>query len=258
MRVLRVCETGDKLEVGSGFLPYREAREKGPADVIPATSFWLARLRTGELPDLAACGAHLIVVLSGEVQVTPRAHDPFLLGPGDVVAADVRSSRAVDYSWPDDAWLMFVLTPGWLPVAGDNQARPDSFRRPGRPLFTWIYDDKGSSRSEPFRWPTRMLPIPPTDAWVASSGAFVTRRDYGDGAYAEGVWHNGPRPQLGITLNGCGESETGDGTVTRPYAGDVAFIDDVNGHGHVTRGQGDRWMLFVTVAPGHLVLEPEH
>jgi len=127
MRVLRVCETGDKLEVGSGFLPNREAREKGPADVIPATSFWLARLRTGELPDLAACGAHLMVVLSGEVRVTPRAHDPFLLGPGDIVAADVRSSHAVDYSWPDDAWFMFILTPGWLPVAGDNQARPIHF-----------------------------------------------------------------------------------------------------------------------------------
>jgi hypothetical protein len=85
----------------------------------------------------------------------------------------------------------------------------------------------------------------------------VTRRDYGDGGYVPGVWHNGPRPQLGITLNGCAENETGDGTITRPVTGDLAFIDDATGAGHVTRGQGDRWMLFVTVAPGHLELTPE-
>jgi hypothetical protein len=99
--------------------------------------------------------------------------------------------------------------------------------------------------------------VPPIGEWPRSTGAFVTRRDYGDGAYAPGKWHNGPRPQLGITLNGCAENETGDGTVTRPVAGDIAFIDDDTGAGHVTRGQGDRWMLFVTVAPGHLALTPE-
>lgn len=257
MRVLRVRETEQDLEVGPGFLPYRDARDKGPSDVIPATAFWLARLRSEEAPDPQAWGAHLALVLSGEVVITPRGHEPVVLGPGDVLAVDVRSSNAIECSWPTEAWLMFVLTPGWLPDPGDNQARPDPFRRPGRPLLTWIYDDGGSSRSEPFRWPTSMLPVPPTDSWVKSRGAFVTRRDYGVGAYAAGVWHNGPRPQLGITLNGCAENETGDGTVTRPYAGDVAFIDDVTGGGHVTRGQGDRWMLFVTVAPEHLVLRPE-
>jgi hypothetical protein len=28
----------------------------------------------------------------------------------------------------------------------------------------------------------------------------------------------------------------------------MAFLDDVDGGGHVTRGIGDRWMLFITVA----------
>ncbi len=257
MRVLRVREADGNLEVGSGFLPYRDARDKGPSDVIPATAFWLARLRPEEAPDLAGQGAQLMVVLSGELQVTPRGHAPVALGAGDVLAVEVSTSDAVECSWPAEAWLMFVLTPGWLPEPGDNGARPDPLRRPGRPLLTWIYDDGGASRSEPLRWPTRMLPIPPAGSWVPSRGAFVTRRDYGDGAYAAGVWHNGPRPQLGITLNGRAENETGDRTVTRPYAGDIAFIDDVTGTGHVTRGRGDRWMLFVTVAPGHLVLQPE-
>jgi hypothetical protein len=245
------------VAVGPGFLPYREARDKGPSDVIPATAFWLARLRAEDAPDPAAWGAHLILVLSGEVAVAGRGGEPVQLGPGDMACVDVRSSDAIEWSWPAEAWFLFVRTPGWLPEPGDNGARPDPTRRAGRPLITWIRDDNGSSRSEPLRWPVSMVPIPPVDSWLASRGAFVTRRDYGDGAYAAGVWHNGPRPQLGITLNGCAENETGDGTVTRPSAGDVAFIDDVTGAGHDTRGQGDRWMLFVTVAPGQLVLQPE-
>jgi hypothetical protein len=58
-------------------------------------------------------------------------------------------------------------------------------------------------------------------------------------------------------LNGSAENETGDGTVTRPVAGDMAYIDDVTGGGHVTRGRGDRWMLFVTVVAEHLRFTPE-
>lgn len=57
---------------------------------------------------------------------------------------------------------------------------------------------------------------------------------------------------------------TSDGTVTRPVAGaremssgDLVLIDDTAGPGHVTHGQGDRWMLFLTVAAGELPPSPE-
>ena len=256
MRVLRIAEEAGVVEAGPGFLPYRHARDKGPSDVIPATAFWLTRATKGQQPDPASLGAHLVVVLSGEVRVAAEGHAS-VLGPGDMLCADVRTAGALDLDWDGDAWLFFVLTPGWLPEPGDNEARLDSATRAGRPLLTWIYDDNGSSRSEPFTWPARLAPPPTTDEWPASNGAFVTRRDYGDDGYAPGVWHNGPRPQLGLTLNGCAENETGDGTVTRPVAGDIAYIDDVTGAGHVTRGCGDRWMLFVTVASGHLRLTRE-
>jgi quercetin dioxygenase-like cupin family protein len=257
VRVLRIREAASGIEASSGFLPHREAREKGPSDVIPASAFWLTRASKGQEPDPASLGAHLVVVLSGEVRVAAEGRDSAVLGAGDVLCADVRSRGVLDLDWDGHAWLFFVLTPGWLPEPGDNHAGQDGVRRAGRPLLTWIYDDDGSSRSEPFRWPAALAPVPPTERWPESRGAFVTRRDYGDGGHVRGVWHNGPRPQLGLTLNGCAENETGDGTVTRPVAGDVAYIDDVTGAGHVTRGRGDRWMLFVTVAPGHLRFTPE-
>ena len=114
--------------------------------------------------------------------------------------------------------------------------------------MTWVFDDEGTSRSQPIRWPFACTRVPPIEEWARSNGAFVTRRDYGTEDFDAGRWHNGPRPQIGFTLNGRAQNESGDGTVTEPWTGDLAFFDDVTGHGHVTRGLGDRWMLFVTVA----------
>ncbi|MEU6350681.1 hypothetical protein ABZ896_15280 [Streptomyces sp. NPDC047072] len=230
-------------------LPYRDARDKGrPYDVIPASRFWLARLRADDMPALPELGCHLVVVLSGRIELSAKGKHANLLEPGDVVCFDVGACDDITFTWPDDAWLFFVSTPGWVPDPGRLRAASHHDPRPGRPLLTWIYDDGGRSRSEPFRWPYALDTVPPVDKWPASVGAFVTRRDYGLEGYAPGVWHNGPRRQFGITLNGKAENETGDGTVTRPVTGDVALIDDVTGAGHVTRGHGDRWMMFVTVA----------
>jgi hypothetical protein len=114
--------------------------------------------------------------------------------------------------------------------------------------MTWVFNDQGISRSQPIRWPFPLTTVPPVAEWARSNGAFVTRRDYGTEAFDEGRWHNGPRPQIGVTLNGRALNETGEGTVTEPRTGDLAFFDDVEGGGHLTRGLGDRWMLFITVA----------
>lgn len=255
MRVLHVTDVSGAADVCQVLLPYRDARDKGPYDVIPASRFWLARLRADNMPALPALGCHLVVVLSGHIELSVTGRPVTELGPGDVVCFDVDS---VSLTWPDDAWLFFVATPGWVPEPGLIEVSSDQDPRPGRPLLTWIYDDGGRSRSEPLRWPWSLGSVPPVDKWPASIGAFVTRRDYGLDGHTPGVWHNGPRRQFGITLNGSGENETGDGTLTHPVTGDVALIADVTGAGHVTRGRGDRWMMFVTVAPGDLSeLAPE-
>lgn len=257
MQVLRVSESSGSVRMTPALLPYRHALDKGPSDVIPAASFWLARLTEQDGLDLHRYGSHLAVILSGEITVVAAGGDAAVLLPGDVLGSDVRSPDAVHATWHADAWLLLIRTPGWQPDEGVLAVPRTGEPRPGRPSMTWIYDDADYSRSEPFRWPNALTTIPDPDTWPASVGAFVTRRDYGPDGFAAGVWHNGPRRQFAITLNGCAELVTSDGSVSRPVAGDVTLIDDTVGPGHITHGRGDRWMLFLTVAAGELPMVPE-
>ena len=229
-------------------LPYRDARVKGPVDVIPVRRFWLGRPRHDELPDMTELGSVLLVTLSGRVTVLGGSDGDVTTRPGDVLVIEVTSRDSLRLHWEPETWILLAITEPWQPtdhVENVESLEPD---RSGRPLMTWVYDDAGISRSQPLRPPFPVTSVPPLDEWVRSHGAFVTRRDYGLDAFDAGRWHNGPRPQVGVTLNGRAQNETGDGTVTEPWTGDLAFLDDVEGAGHVTRGLGDRWMLFVTVA----------
>jgi hypothetical protein len=229
-------------------LPYRDARERGPVDVIPVRRFWLGRPPCDEVPDPADLGNVMIVTLSGEVSVTDGAGVSATSRPGDVLVIDVATRDSVRFHWKPETWVLLAITEPWDPPRDYETVRRLEPDRRGRPLMTWIYDDLGVSRSQPIRWPFPLTTVPPVADWARSNGAFVTRRDYGTDAFDDGRWHNGPRPQIGVTLNGRALNESGDGTVTEPWTGDMAFLDDVDGGGHVTRGLGDRWMLFITVA----------
>ncbi len=252
MRVHHISDSRGTLTCQRVGLPYRDARVKGPVDVIPIRRFWIGRPDCNGLPDPAELGDFVMVVLSGQATVIGDADIRVTSQPGEVIVFTISSYGSVRFEWDRETWVMLALTESWAP--------PDEFEdvvrllpdRRGRPLMTWVFDDDGVSRSQPIRWPFPLTSVPPIDAWARSNGAFVTRRDYGVAEYDAGRWHNGPRPQIGITLNGRAQNETGDGTVTEPHTGDLAFLDDVNGAGHVTRGLGDRWMLFVTVADSSL------
>lgn len=256
MRVLRVSESSGSVRMAPALLPYRDARDKGPADVIGSQSFWLTRL-TGDDLDFHRYGNHLAVILSGTVELTPRGGEEIRLVPGDVLSCEVHTAGALRARWHEDIWVLLISTPGWAPDEGSADVVRGWEPRRGRPSMTWIYDDGGYSRTEPFRWQGTLTAVPEPVDWHTSVGAFVTRRDYGHDGFVPGVWHNGPRRQFAITLNGRAELETSDGTVTRPVAGDLVLIDDAIGPGHVTNGQGDRWMLFLTVAAGELPMTPE-
>lgn len=229
-------------------LPYRDARVRGPVDVIPVRRFWLGRPRCEEVPDPADLGNIMVVTLSGEVSVTDGAGVSETSRPGDVLLIDVARRNTLRFHWNPETWLLLAITETWAPPRDFETVRRLEPDRRGRPLMTWIYDDLGVSRSQPIRWPFPLTTVPPVVEWARSNGAFVTRRDYGTDTFDDGRWHNGPRPQIGVTLNGRALNESGDGTVTEPWTGDMAFLDDVDGAGHVTRGLGDRWMLFITVA----------
>jgi hypothetical protein len=248
MEVWHLTDEGGELLSRRVGLPYRDARVKGPVDVIPVRRFWLGRPRCDQMPDLTQWGSVLLVTLSGQVTVSGGSGDEVTAQPGDVLAMEVTSPDSLTWRWDPETWILLAITEPWEPTElVEPVVRLEPERR-GRPLMTWIYDDGGATRSQPLRLPFPVTTVPPVEEWARSNGAFVTRRDYGVEAFDAGRWHNGPRPQIGVTLNGRAQNETGDGTLTQPWTGDLAFLDDVDGTGHVTRGLGDRWMLFVTVA----------
>jgi len=65
----------------------------------------------------------------------------------------------------------------------------------------------------------------------------------------EADWHNAPRRQFVITLEGEAEVEIGDGTKRRFRPGDVLLAEDTTGRGHISRGVNNqpRRVIFVTL-----------
>jgi hypothetical protein len=60
-------------------------------------------------------------------------------------------------------------------------------------------------------------------------------------------WHNAPRRQYVITLEGEMEIGLGDGTVRRFGPGHVTLAEDLTGKGHTTRVVGNRRRVTATV-----------
>ena len=62
-------------------------------------------------------------------------------------------------------------------------------------------------------------------------------------------WHNAPRRQYIITLEGEVEIEAGDGTVRRFGPGDIMLAEDTTGRGHISRAVDNqpRKSIFVTL-----------
>lgn len=62
-------------------------------------------------------------------------------------------------------------------------------------------------------------------------------------------WHNAPRRQYIIMLDGAVDVEIGDGTVRRFSTGDILLAEDTTGHGHKSRAVDNqpRKSIFVTL-----------
>lgn len=62
-------------------------------------------------------------------------------------------------------------------------------------------------------------------------------------------WHNAPRRQYIIMLDGAVDVEIGDGTVRRFSTGDVLLAEDTTGRGHISRAVNNqpRKSIFVTL-----------
>ena len=89
------------------------------------------------------------------------------------------------------------------------------------------------------------------DRWsneIAASSTFDSQNvsvfEIADGAVQD--WHNAPRRQLCVVLNGEWQVETTDGRVNSWKPGDVFLPDDVEGKGHISRViEGPVRILFV-------------
>lgn len=75
----------------------------------------------------------------------------------------------------------------------------------------------------------------------------MTAGGYG-GAARPPAWHNAPRRQFAINMTGDLEVEITGGARKKIGAGDLVYLEDVTGQGHVTRALGPVTNLFIHVA----------
>jgi quercetin dioxygenase-like cupin family protein len=75
----------------------------------------------------------------------------------------------------------------------------------------------------------------------------MTAGVYGGSGTRSPDWHNAPRKQFAINMTGALEVEITDGTRRKIGAGDLVFLEDTTGQGHVTRPLGPITNLFLHV-----------
>lgn len=80
----------------------------------------------------------------------------------------------------------------------------------------------------------------------AKATGVIFRETGGDYNYD---WHNAPRRQYVIMLEGDVEIEIGDGTKRRFHTGDILLAEDTTGQGHISRAVDGkpRKSMFVTL-----------
>jgi quercetin dioxygenase-like cupin family protein len=78
---------------------------------------------------------------------------------------------------------------------------------------------------------------------IAAKG--VVFRSAAPGRFSD--WHNAPRRQFVINLEGEGEIGLGDGSVHRFGPGHVTLAEDLTGKGHTTRVVGNQPRVTATV-----------
>ena len=63
-------------------------------------------------------------------------------------------------------------------------------------------------------------------------------------------WHNVPTPQFAINLTGYLQVEVADGAKHKIGPGDLVYLEDAKGKGHITRLLSPVTALFISPAPG--------
>ena len=69
-------------------------------------------------------------------------------------------------------------------------------------------------------------------------------------------WHNPPRHQYTIILEGAAEVGFGDGSTLRASKGDMILMEDMTGQGYTTTAVEEPWLLATIAAPASKVQVP--
>lgn len=99
--------------------------------------------------------------------------------------------------------------------------------------------DDGQSHCEPLSLPMDAV----FRLALRSEEDMVLRREPMEG------WHNPPRRQYTIVLEGSAEVGFGDGTTLRADKGDMILMEDMTGQGHTTTRVVSPWLLATVAAP---------
>jgi len=75
----------------------------------------------------------------------------------------------------------------------------------------------------------------------------MTARTYARGVSTEANWHTAPRAQFAINMTGTLEVEVSDGSRQSIGQGDLVYLSDLTGKGHVTRVLSPVTNLFIQV-----------
>jgi quercetin dioxygenase-like cupin family protein len=102
-------------------------------------------------------------------------------------------------------------------------------------LYRLYTGDDGQSHLEPLQVPFEQEGRLARAPMQPATGVILTR--FEPGTFVD--WHNAPRRQYVITLEGAVEIGLGDGSVHRFGPGEGILAEDLTGQGHTTRAVGD-------------------
>jgi hypothetical protein len=118
-------------------------------------------------------------------------------------------------------------------------------------------DDDGESHVEEleFHAPRRGAGGPPSSIPAAGSPVLRSYPVADDASEWVGVdWHQPPGKTFAVSISGEIEVEVTDGSTMSIGQGDLVFLEDVRGPGHITRLRGGVTNLFIPVSPDFDVL----
>jgi len=107
----------------------------------------------------------------------------------------------------------------------------------GRASLLHIYTDESGTHAEELKIAKQVDPIPGAQMIVRGEGG------------ATPAWHNTPAPQFAVAITGELEVELEGGARRRIRTGDLVFLEDTKGKGHVTYQNGHVTNVFIRVPP---------